>query len=323
MPFLPQRGCFRTAGWAIIPLLILAFLLIDAFGHKLTGNALLAFVCGMLGVGALMTVPAVFTGALALMERPQLWPVFAAAGFGPQAPPGPPLALALPACAGRGAGAGRGFPSPFFHQGPAPQSPHAAPLAVVEPAGPAGSGPGAAAHCADELERAGADQSGRGRAGDSGRAAGAAAHGTTYGARPALLALLPVVFAAMLTGRQLLQDAALAPMHDTAVAAREARAAALAPFSQKALENFALKLRTVYDNGDTIYDGACAPCHGLDGRGQGPEARHLRIPAADLAAHPCGQRLRLCAHPRWRGPVPVCPTSDCTTGKKLEGVLIR
>ncbi|MDD4702379.1 MAG: c-type cytochrome, partial [Desulfovibrio sp.] len=38
------------------------------------------------------------------------------------------------------------------------------------------------------------------------------------------------------------------------------------------------------DNGDTIYDQACAPCHGLEGKGDGPLASRLLIPAEDIAA---------------------------------------
>ena len=99
-----------------------------------------------------------------------------------------------------------------------------------------------------------------------------------------LLALLPLIFVSMLLARQLMQNEALAPGQAEATAQREQRVRELAPFSQKALDAFAVKLRTVYDNGDTIYDGACEPCHGLDGRGVGPESHRLRIPATDLAA---------------------------------------
>ena len=81
--FFTATGLFSYAWLAVIPLLIVAFLLIDAFGHKIEVNTWLAFICGVLGVGALLTVPAVFTGALALMERQALWPAFAARGLQP------------------------------------------------------------------------------------------------------------------------------------------------------------------------------------------------------------------------------------------------
>ena len=34
--------------------------------------------------------------------------------------------------------------------------------------------------------------------------------------------------------------------------------------------------------GLTEYEIACMPCHGIDGRGTGPVAKHLRIPPSDL-----------------------------------------
>ena len=88
----------------------------------------------------------------------------------------------------------------------------------------------------------------------------------------------------MLVARQFLQDRVLAPGHAQAVAVREARSKALAPFRQQALAAFTVKLETVYDNGETIYDGACQPCHGTAGHGDGPVAGRLLVPAADLAA---------------------------------------
>jgi mono/diheme cytochrome c family protein len=36
------------------------------------------------------------------------------------------------------------------------------------------------------------------------------------------------------------------------------------------------------ETGEQIYRRACAPCHGADGRGNGPDAAALRVPPADL-----------------------------------------
>lgn len=99
-----------------------------------------------------------------------------------------------------------------------------------------------------------------------------------------LLVLLPVVFVAMLTARQFLQDRDLAPGHAQAVAYREERSKTLTPYHKQALEAFTIKLATVYDNGETIFDGACTPCHGILGRGDGLDAQNLLVPAADLTA---------------------------------------
>jgi len=36
------------------------------------------------------------------------------------------------------------------------------------------------------------------------------------------------------------------------------------------------------DVGKTEYRSSCAPCHGLDGKGDGPVAKDLKVPPADL-----------------------------------------
>jgi mono/diheme cytochrome c family protein len=40
--------------------------------------------------------------------------------------------------------------------------------------------------------------------------------------------------------------------------------------------------RTAPTSGKQMYASYCAPCHGMDGRGQGPAASALRTPPADL-----------------------------------------
>lgn len=99
-----------------------------------------------------------------------------------------------------------------------------------------------------------------------------------------LLILLPVIFVSMLLARQFLQDRVLAPAHVQAEMARRERSDSLAPYRKQALDAFTTKLATVYDNGDTIYEGACEPCHGVMGDGDGPAARRLLIPAEDLSS---------------------------------------
>ncbi len=58
----------------------------------------------------------------------------------------------------------------------------------------------------------------------------------------------------------------------------------LKPFSPDALARYKSDLRTVYDNGDTIYAGSCAFCHGDKGDGKGAEAHNLSIPPENLTA---------------------------------------
>jgi mono/diheme cytochrome c family protein len=40
--------------------------------------------------------------------------------------------------------------------------------------------------------------------------------------------------------------------------------------------------KTAATNGKVMYSSYCAPCHGVDGRGQGPVASALRTPPTDL-----------------------------------------
>ncbi len=40
--------------------------------------------------------------------------------------------------------------------------------------------------------------------------------------------------------------------------------------------------KTAPSNGKQMYTGYCAPCHGMDGRGQGPAAKALRTQPTDL-----------------------------------------
>lgn len=283
--FFTATGLFSYAWLAVIPLLIVAFLLIDAFGHNLAGRSWLAFICGILGVGALLTVPAIFTGALALMERQALWPRFAAEGFSADGAFAAHWLLRYLHVLGAALVFGAAFHLFFStrkHPEKAPRLRNwlfGATLAQVIIGIPL-------------LFSVGADLNwpviwavtvGAAAAMLALRALRSAAAPPVIGPR-ALLALLPVIFAAMLVARQFLQDQVLAPGHAQAAAAREERSKALAPFRKQALEAFTVKLATVYDNGETIYDGACLPCHGAAGRGDGPAAGRLLVPAADLAA---------------------------------------
>ncbi|MHC1711050.1 MAG: cytochrome c [Solidesulfovibrio sp.] len=284
--FFTITGLFSYAWLAVIPLLIFAFLAIDAFGHKIASWPLVPFVCGVLGVGALLTVPAVFTGVLALMERQEFWPDFAA----------------------RGARIDAGFAPHWLFR-----YLHVLGAALVF---------GAAFHLFFSAKEQ-PDKANRLRAWVFGATlfqvvvgiplvfsvadglnwpvlfavtiGTAAAMLTLWSFRPAascapnprsghLLLLLPVLFVAMLVTRQFLQDGALAPAHALARERRDEKSKALTPYREAALVAFKTKLQTVYNNGATIYDGACLPCHGQNGRGDGPAARRLLIPAEDLTA---------------------------------------
>lgn len=280
--FFTVTALFSYVWLAIIPLLITAFLLFDAFAHKLGACAWLALICGLLGVAALLTVPAIFTGALTLMERESAWADFATHGFRLDAQWVPHWVLRYLHVLGAAVAFGAAFH--LFYSAKKDQQKATllrkwllGALAVQAVIGlallatilPQLSVPVLTLISVGAL------------------ALGVAAWILRPEAAPAdyrLLGLLPLIFVSMLLARQLMQNEAMAPAQAASMAERQQRSADLAPFSQKALDAFAVKLRTVYDNGDTIYDSACEPCHGLGGRGDGPEAARLRIPATNLTA---------------------------------------
>ena len=280
--FFTVTGLFSYVWMAIIPLLITAFLLFDAFAHKLGTSVWLALICGILGVAALLTVPAIFTGALTLMERPASWVDFAARGIRPDTVWLPHWILRYLHVLGAALAFGAAFHLFYSARDDAPRARLLRKWLLGALAAQAVLGLALLATLLPQLTVPVLTLLGLGML-----ALGMALwllRPDCAAADYRMLALLPVIFASMLLARQLLQGEAMAPTQAQALAERQQRASELAPFSQKALEAFAVKLRTVYDNGDTIYDGACEPCHGLDGRGVGPESHRLRIPAADLAA---------------------------------------
>ncbi|MBB5144256.1 c-type cytochrome [Desulfovibrio intestinalis] len=294
--FFTTTGLFAYAWLAVIPLLIVAFLLIDGFNHSMESRSWLALLCGVIGVGALLTVPAVFTGALALMERQHLWAQFGQSGgqdFATLPALAPHWLLRYLHVIGAALVLGAAFQLFFSTRNNPEKAPRlrnwvfGATLAQILIGIPllftvaaeltwtivAALTVGALAALL-VLWVLRPRQS----------ASEAAPRPVPLPAPRSLLWLLPLAFAAMLVGRQFIQDESLNPLQAANDAYRTERAKTMDPFRQPSLDAYALKLKTVYDNGDTIYDQACAPCHGLEGKGDGPVAARLLIPAEDIAA---------------------------------------
>lgn len=289
--FFTATGMFAYAWIAIIPLLVVAFLCVDGFGHKLQARPAAAFVFALVGLAALLTVPAVFTGAMALMERPALWAAAAAhgpagdAGFlahwifrylhvlGAAVVFGGAFHLVFTAGknATRRARLRRWTLAAVLFQVAA----GSALLATI--AGPLGApavtaiviGTVAAAATAWILRAPDAEED---------------LHEPGAPRRSRLLWLLPVLLVAMLSARQLLQDRDLEGERAAALADRAVQAQALAAEQPRALAEFDAKLATVYDNGKTIYAGSCQPCHGESGMGDGPAAKRLLVRAEDISS---------------------------------------
>ena len=285
--FFTATGIFAYAWLAVIPLLIVAFLSIEGFGHRLGPWPWLHFAFGALGLAALVTVPAIFTGAMSLMERPGLWAGAASKGLasdsgyamhwlfrylhilGAAAVFGGAFHLFFSAKDNpeRAAGLGRWILAAALFQVvvgipllASLDSPMNRPALAAVTLG------AAAVMAVVWTFRSAASE-------------GAPPRGGLF-----LLVLLPVVLASMLLARQWLQDEALVPVRAEALAGRVRQAEMLAAYQPQALEAFNAKLRTVYDNGPAIYAGSCRPCHGQDGAGSGTASRGLLIPAEDLTA---------------------------------------
>ncbi len=282
--FFTATGLFSYAWLGIIPLLIVAFLLIDGLAHQIETRAWLAFIFGVAGVGALLAVPAVFTGVLSLMEREELWPRFAAEGFALPADYLVNWLLRYLHILGAALVFGAAFHLFFSTRDRPDKIPtlrawlFGALLAQVIIGVPllisVAPGLNRLVLVAVTVGAAAAMTilwTMRSAAGVPGAA----------GPR-SLPVLLPIILVSMLVARQVLQDRELAPGHAAAAAARKERAVSLAPYQKQALESFTIKLATVYDNGDAIYDGACQPCHGGMGMGDGPASDGLLIPAEDI-----------------------------------------
>ncbi len=283
--FFTVTSLFSYAWLAVIPLLIVAFLLIDGLAHELDVRPWLAGLCGIVGVGALLTVPAIFTGVLSLMERQELWPGFAADKFPLNADYAANWLLRYLHIVGAALVFGAAFHLFFSTRNHPEKAPRlrkwlfGATLAQVVIGVPLIFTLGVGL----EWSVLGALTVGA-----------AVAMLALWLLRPSprmaeggprgLLVLLPVILVSMLVARQLIQDQALAPGHALAVEERRERSDELAPYRRQALETFNAKLATVYDNGETIYTGACQPCHGEAGRGNGPAAAHLLTPVEDIAA---------------------------------------
>ena len=99
-----------------------------------------------------------------------------------------------------------------------------------------------------------------------------------------VIPLLMLVLIAMLLTRQLLQNKQLLPLEKAVTAnAREYRQV-LQPHVAKAVSAYRAAFPFSYNNAETIFLQSCAFCHGKNADGHGIEAKHLVIPAEDLAA---------------------------------------
>jgi mono/diheme cytochrome c family protein len=286
--FFTATGLFSYAWIGVIPLLIAAFLAIEAFEYKMEKGRLINIVFGTIGVITLFTVPLIFTGAFSLMERPEHWDKFASGGIL----------------------ANYGY---LYHW--ALRYLHIIGAAIVI---------GGVFH----MVFIGSNDPKKSEALKNWTLAGILMQvlvgiplllsigqsytfgfiaGITIGVVAAVIGLvmlvvsyknpdkpvkraLPVmylmivVFISMISARQVVQDKVLMGLREESQKELKAEAETFQKYQKYAMGAYKEKLNTVYDNGKTIYDKSCMPCHGVNGKGDGYAANRLLVKAEDLSA---------------------------------------
>lgn len=286
VPFLTAASLLAPYWLGLIALMIFAFISLDTLGHKMNVHPARHMFFGILGLAALLAVPAVFTAVLTLLENPDKWAQVAAKGLG--AEPGLVFHWLMRYLHILGAAAlfGGAFHYFFSTKGAEERHYHLSHWMVVAVLFQVVVGVLLLVSLLDRLTPAVI------AAVSVGVAAAMVLVGLAFYRNPeakagrmkSALLLLPVILVSMLLARQFLQHQAVAPVQHRLEARALAQKKALAAFGPASLREFQTHLATVYDNGKTIYDNSCAFCHGADGGGDGPEAGALVIPPERLAA---------------------------------------
>jgi mono/diheme cytochrome c family protein len=285
LPFFNATGLFAGFWMLVIGLLVVSFLSFDALGHSRHVHQLINVGVGLLALVFLAAVPAIFAAVLVAAENPGVWPdILRLGGFLPGR-----LVFHWLLRTVHVLGAALIFGAlfhDFFTSAGDPEKRArmrrwtlagilielvvgplllvSVPLGIDTP-GIVFLGLGLVALAAFTWLVA---------------RCGAASGGLKLTASAPLLL---VVLLFMLLVRQNQQDRAFAPLEAAAAAGSRDRAAALAPYEKEALAKYREDVRTVYDNGPTIYGKSCAFCHGENGDGRGAEAGNLAIPPAAIS----------------------------------------
>lgn len=93
-----------------------------------------------------------------------------------------------------------------------------------------------------------------------------------------VVVILLIVLVPMLLTRQILQYKGFSSIQSDLESAEKIYEADIDEYREAALETYQEKLNTAYDNPETIYANSCGFCHGLDGSGNGEDAKYLLIP---------------------------------------------
>lgn len=284
VPFLTAAALLAPYWLGLLVLMIFAFLSLDILGHKMEVHPVPHLIFGVLGLAALVAIPAVFTAVLTLAENPDQWARVAAQGLG--AEPGLVFHWLMRYLHILGAAAlfGGAFHFFFSTKGAEERHYHLSHWMVVAILFQVVVGVLLLGSLLDRLTPAII------AAVTVGAAAAMLLVGLAFYRNPearagrmkSALVLLPVILVSMLLARQFLQHEAVAPVQAVLEARAQTQQRLLAPWKDAALAGFQAHLATVYNNGETIYANSCAFCHGDSGGGDGPEAAALVIPPERL-----------------------------------------
>jgi mono/diheme cytochrome c family protein len=285
VPFLTAISILGPYWMALIVLLIFAFLTLDTLGHKAEVHLYRHLFFGVLGLAALLAVPAVFTAALSLMERPDIWRRVAASGMTSEPAWLFHWALRYLHVLGAAALFGAAFHYLFSTRGLEERRRHLLNWIVGATLFQVVVGMLLLVSIRDRIDPAVVIAVAVGLTAAMLLLAaiylGRSDRGLTRAVVPVVLLVITLV--SMLAARQFIQNQSMLPLQARLDANRARQIKMLEPFRLAAVRDFKAERRVVYDNGQTIYRRACAFCHGRTGRGDGPEAGPLIIPPEKLA----------------------------------------
>jgi mono/diheme cytochrome c family protein len=286
VPFFTGVNLLAPFWMLIIPLLIAAFLLFDGLGHKMEVHPLLHLVLGLLALICLLAVPGIFVATLITSENPGMWPMIVQQGYKLTVPLRSYWLWRYLHIIGAAIVFGSAFH--FLSSGEDEKNKKASLLkwvvsgillqfilgimlyaslpekaeAIINIALIAGVIAAAALLWVISF---GPDANNRFRL-------------------KTTVPLLILILVPMLLTRQLIQNKHYLPLNAKLEADAITYDQELKPYSSEALNQYRSNLHAVYDNGEMIYPRSCAFCHGEDARGNGPEAKNLRIPPEDISA---------------------------------------
>jgi len=286
IPFFTAVNLVASFWMLIIPLLMIAFLLFDALGHRIEVHPCLHLALGMIALISLLVVPGIFVASLIIAENPGAWVPIVRKHYQLSGPLAIHWLFRYLHVLGAGIVFGAAFHYLFLAKGESERQSSLLKWIVAGllfqfvlgimlytslPEKP------------DDITHVSL-------------IAGILAAGILLwviyfklnksghlGAKVAVT-LFMLILVPMLLTRQFVQNRNLLPFTDKLRANAVTYAKELEPYSQEALNRYKSDLEIIYDKGDTIYLRSCAFCHGENGDGKGSEAKNLEIPPENLSS---------------------------------------